>query len=322
MKELTLQAIRNAAERIKPYTVHTPMLEAFSLEDKLGCKVYIKPETLQVSGSFKMRGATNRILSLTEEERKKGIICCSSGNHGKACATVGKLTGTKVVIVLPDDIQVSRMEKMQSLGSQVLLGGKTYPECWEKVYKLVVSEGYTVVHPYEDYEIMAGQGTVGLEIMDDLPGVDTIFVPIGGGGLIAGIATAAKAIKPDVKIVGIQPKASNPYVLSMEAGHPVEIPMRDTLADGLKSSKPGKNPYPIIEKKVDLLVSVEEEAIAEAVRLVAEEIHLVAEPSSCVGIAALLSGVYQPEKDEKICFVLTAGNWDIVQTGKLLAGEI
>lgn len=318
--KLNIAMIREAYERISPYIRRTPMLREKTMDDRLNCRVWVKPEMLQISGAFKMRGALNKILSLTDEERKRGIICSSSGNHGKACALLGKKMGMKVVVVLPEDVPKVKIKDIERLGGEVILGPRLYDERWKMVREEVAEHGYTIVHAYEDYVVMAGQGTTGLEIMEDAPEIDTIIVPVGGGGLLSGVAVAAKTLKPSVKIVGVQAKASDAYVRSMKAGHPVEIDMEPTIADGLTGRKPGINPYPILEKYVDEWISVGEDDIREAVRLVAAEAKLIAEPSSSVGIAALLSGEYKAEPDENIAFVLTSGNWDIDRIGDILCG--
>lgn len=309
--ELTLQDIKEAAKRIRPYIVRTPLLRCQSMDKMLGCQVYLKPEMFQVSGAFKMRGAVNKIYALSPEERDKGIICSSSGNHGKACALAAAATGTRVIVVLPVDTPKVKVDGTLSLGGEVIFGPRIYQERWRMVQELADKNDYTIVHGYEDYEVMAGQGTLGLEILEDLPEADTIFVPVGGGGLIAGVAVAVKAINPGIKIVGVQPKASNGYVQSRKAGHPVEVECLPSIADGLTCRRPGNNPYPIIEKYVDDFVSVGEEDIKRAMKLVLSEGKLLAEPSSCVGIAALLGGEYKPRTDEKTCFILTSGNWEI-----------
>ncbi len=318
---VTLQDVLEAKERIKPYIVRTPLLREKTMDELLGCEVYFKPEMLQVTGAFKMRGAVNKIFSLTDEERAKGIICSSSGNHGKACALAGKMTGTRIIVVLPDDAPKAKIDGITKLGGEVILGPRVYAPRWEMVREEVAKHGYTIAHGYEDYDVMAGQGTLGLEILEDLPYIDTVFVPIGGGGLIAGVATAIKSINPKVRIIGVQAKASDAYVQSRKAGEPVEVPCFPSLADGLTCRRPGDNPYPIIDKYVDEIVSVTEESIAKAVVMVAEEAKLVAEPSSCVGIAAILDGEVKVRPDEKCAFILTSGNWDIDLIGKLLKGE-
>ena len=320
-KTLTLQDVLDAKERIKPYTVHTPLLREATMDEALGCQVYLKPEMLQVSGAFKMRGAANRVMSLTEEERKRGIVCTSSGNHGNACALIGQMTGTPVTVVLPEDVPAIKREGARKKGANVILTERTFAVRWAKVQELARTEGYTIAHAYSDYKVMAGQGTIGLEILEDLADVDTIITPIGGGGLISGIATAVKALKPAVKIVGAQAKGQDAYAASWRAGEPVRVKTTPSIADGINCGVTEEPNYSIIKRLVDECVSVEEEDIRSAMRLVAKEAKLFAEPSSCVGIAALLGGAYKAEPDEKIVFVLTAGNWDIESFGKIMKGE-
>ncbi len=319
-KALNIEKIRCAAERIRSYIRRTPLLRERSMDESLNCRVWLKPEMLQISGAFKMRGALNKILGLTQEEREKGIICSSSGNHGKACALIGKMLGIRVIVVLPEDVPKAKIGDIERLGAEVLIGPRIYDERWRMVREEVAKHGYTIVHAYEDYEVMAGQGTLGLEIMEDMPGIDTVIVPVGGGGLLSGVATAVKTLKPSVKVVGIQAKGNDGYVQSMKAGHPVEVELTPTIADGLTARKPGINPYPILEKYVDEWISVGEDDIRKAVRLIASEAKLMAEPSSSVGIAALLSGEYKAEPDENVAFVLTSGNWDIDRIGDILCG--
>lgn len=314
---LTPERIREAAERISPYIRHTPMLREESMDERLNCRVWLKCEMLQISGSFKLRGAANKILSLSEEERARGIICSSSGNHGIACAMIGKMTGAKVTVSLPEDAPANKAVRIRALGGNVLLGPRSYEKRFRTLQEEIKKHGYILVHAYEDYDVMAGQGTTGLEIMESVPDLDRIVVPIGGGGLIAGVSVIAKSINPDIKITGVQPKASNPYEESRKAGHPVEVKCLPTLADGLVGPKPGIKPYPYVRDYVDELVSVEESDIREAVRLIASEGKLIAEPSSAVGIAAVMSGACRTSPDEKVGFILTSGNWDIDKIGEI-----
>ena len=320
-EELSLQDVREAARCIKPYVVRTPLLYERKISEILGCQAYVKPEILQVTGAFKMRGAVNKILSLTQEERERGIICSSSGNHGQACALVGKMLGIRVVVVLPEDVPRIKADKARELGAEVVYGPRLYDARWKMVQELQEKNGYTIVHGYEDYKVMAGQGTVGLEILEDAPYIQTVVVPVGGGGLIAGVATAVKECNPAVRVVGVQAKASDGYVQSRKAGHPVEVPCYPSLADGLGCRKPGINPYPICEDYVDDFVSVTEESIREAVKIVGMEAKLVAEPSSCVGIAAVLEKALPVAPDERVAFILTSGNWDIDMIGKIYNDE-
>lgn len=272
---------------------------------------------LQISGSFKIRGAANKILSMSEEERSRGIICASSGNHGIACALIGKMTGTKVTVILPEDAPQIKADRIFALGGTVIKGPRIYQERMKILEKETEKNGYVLVHPYEDYDIMAGQGTIGLEMLEDVPELDRIITPVGGGGLISGIAVAAKAINPDIKITGVQAKASEPYVQSFRAGHPVEVECYPTIADGLTGRRPGILPFPLICKYVDELVSVGEDDIREGVRQIAAGARLIAEPSSAVVAAALLSGACKVSEDENVGLVLTSGNWNIERIGKI-----
>ncbi len=319
---VTLQDIREAAERIGPHIRRTPLLREKSMDKVLGCQVYLKPEMLQITGAFKLRGALSKILSLTPEELKKGIITSSSGNHAQACAYAGQMLGIHVTVVIPEDAPAIKIENAKAMGAEVIVWDRKYDERWKKVREEVAAHGYNIVHAYEDYTVMAGQGTIALEIMEDLPDVSTVLVPIGGGGLISGISTAIKESKPNVRVIGVQAAACCAYYVSRQNGRPsTSTWTQPTVADGLTCTRTGEKPYPIIEKYVDEIVVAEEEDIKEAVRLMARDAKLVAEPSACVGIAALLSGRVNTMPDEKVCTVLTSGNWDIDMIGKILKGE-
>lgn len=319
---VTLQDIQEAAQRIQPYIHRTPLLRAESLDEKLGCQTYVKPEMLQITGAFKLRGALNKILSLSPEEQQRGIITSSSGNHAQACAYIGRLLRVPVTVIIPEDAPTLKIKNATAMGARVILWDRSYDGRWEKVHQEVAEHGYTIVHPYEDPLVMAGQGTMALEILNDLSDVNTIVVPIGGGGLISGVSTAIKQFRPDIRVVGVQAAASNAYCQSRIAGKRIAISSDiSTVADGLSCRQAGENPYPIIEKNVDELVSVEEQDILEAVRLVANHCKLIAEPSSCVGIAALLSKRISVTSEEKVCHILTSGNWNLDRIGKIFLGE-
>lgn len=318
---VVLQDIRDAAERICPYIRHTPLLREKSMDTVLGYQAYLKPEMLQITGSFKPRGALNKILSLTPDEMKKGIVATSSGNHGQACAFAGQMLGIHTTVVIPEDAPIIKIENAKAMGAEVIVWNRKYAERWKKVLEEAAEHGYIIVHAYDDYTVMAGQGTIGMEIMEDLPDVDTVLVPISGGGLISGISTAIKESNPKVRVIGVQAAASCAYYVSRQNGHPSTVTSLPTVADGLTCSRTSENPYPIIEKYVDEIVVAEEEDIKEAVRVVARDAKLVAEPSACVGIAALLSGRVKTRTNEKVCSVLTGGNWDVNMIGKILKGE-
>lgn len=321
MDLVTLKDIEAAAERIKDYAVHTPLLRCSALDEALGCEVYLKPEMLQTTGAFKLRGAANSFMSLTEEMKEKGVICSSAGNHARACGTMGKLLGIKTVVVVPEDIPQAKFDAIKATGAEIHQTSRQGGMQQAKVEELVAQYGYESIHPTNDVRVIAGQGTVGLEIMQDLPNVDTILVPVGGAGLISGVGIAAKSINPKVKVIGIQAKANDAYTQSWKAGKPVEASFAHTIADGLDCRIPGSICFPLAMKYVDEYVSVEEDVIHEAVRLVIKESKLMAEPSSCVGVAAILGGLYKPQPGEKVAFVLTAGNWGIDRIGAILKGE-
>lgn len=321
-KQLTLQDIQDAARRIAPYAIHTPLLREASMDGALGgCQVYLKAEMLQVTGAFKLRGAANCILSLSPEERARGVICVSSGNHGKACATVGHLTDTPVVVVLPENVPRTKMLGVERMGGTVIPTHRDYNKRMAVAREQIRLHGYTMVHAFEDYRVMAGQGTIGLEILEDLPDVDTVIVPVSGGGLMAGVATAIKSLNPRVKLVGAQAANSDGYAASWRAGKWTTIETKPTLADGLTCEEPSEPNYGILKKYVDEFVTADEAYIKDAVKLVAAEAKLLAEPSACVGIAAVLQGNYKPAPKERVSFVLSGGNWDIDMIGKILNDE-
>ncbi len=318
---LTLQDVKDAQQRIKPYVNRTPLLRERDLDELLGCEVYFKPEMLQVTGAFKARGAFNKVLMLTEEERKRGIIFSSSGNHAAACAYVGGVFGIQAYAVMPKDTPQAKIDNCIRRGGNVILWERDYRSRVKKVADEIAEHGYTLVHGFDDYDVMAGQGTIGLEILEDQPDIKTVVVPIGGGGLISGISTAIKESNPAVRVVGVQAAASCGYYLSRLNGRPTKMTSQPTIADGIECSYPTENPYPIIDKYVDEIVIVGEKEIAESVKLIGQYAHLVAEPTSSVVVAALLAGKIETGRTEKVACVLTSGNYDIDLVGKFYKGE-
>lgn len=305
-----LQDIESAAKRLEPYVKRTPIIRAEKIDDAAGCQVYFKPENLQKTGSFKLRGATNKILSLSEEERGKGIIASSSGNHGLGVACASQLLGVKATLVLPVNAPKVKIKGAEAMGANVILHGYDSVERYKRLYEIQAEEGYTLVHSYDDIDLIAGQGTVGYEIGKDLEDVDTVIVPLGGGGLLAGAATALKELKPSVRVIGAEPAAIPRYSASREKGEPVEVPMNDTVADGLMITKTGANTYPLIQKYVDEVIPVEDKYVLEAMERIYFDAKLVVEPSAAIGLAALLSGHVKTSPEEKVCCVLTGGNID------------
>lgn len=317
----TIQDIREAQERLKPYIRHTPLLRAEKMESAAGCQLYLKPETLQITGAFKIRGALNKALSLSREEIANGIIATSSGNHAQGIAYAARLLGVKAILVLPVTTPKIKIENTKALGAEVILFDGDTAARWKRVYEIAGENKYAAVHAFEDPVVMAGQGTIGCEILQDLADVDSVIVPIGGGGLISGIATAIKESKPSVRVIGAEPALTPKYFQSRINKERTSLPLKNTIADGLRISVPGQNPYPIIEKYVDEIILVEDEHIIAGMRALAKDAKLIAEPAASIGVGALLAGAIDVEPDEKVCVVLSGGNWDLCDLAEIYHAE-
>ena len=313
----TIQDIREAQERLKPHIRRTPLLRAEIIERAVGCQLYLKPETLQITGSFKIRGALNKSLSLPREEIANGIIATSSGNHAQGLAYAARMLGVKAILVVPVTTPRIKIANTQALGAEVILFDGDTAARWKRVYEIAEENKYAVVHAFEDPLVMAGQGTIGCEILEDLEDVDTVIIPMGGGGLISGIATAIKETRPSVRVVGAEPALTPKYYHSRINKQRTSFPLKNTIADGLRISVPGQNPYPIIEKYVDEIVLVEDEHIVAGMRALAKDAKLIAEPAASIGIGALLAGAIKVRPDEKVCAVLTGGNWDLCDLAEI-----
>lgn len=307
----TIEDILEAETRLQQLIKHTPLLRAEKLEKAAGCLLYLKPETLQITGAFKIRGALNAVLSLPRESIEKGIISSSSGNHAQGLSYAARMMGVKVVLVLPTTTPLLKIENTKALGAEVVLYDGDNAARWKKVYEIAEENEYAVIHGFEDPMVMAGQGTIGLEILKDLDDVDTVIVPVGGGGLISGVATAIKETKPSVRIVGVEPALTPKYYYSRINQTPTTFPLQNTIADGLRISVPGRNPYPIIEKYVDEIVLVDDRHIIEGMRALAVDAKLIAEPAASIGVGALLASAIKVRQDEKVCAILTGGNWNL-----------
>jgi len=307
----TIQDIREARERLKPHVRHTPLLRAERIDEAAGCQVYLKPEMLQITGAFKIRGAFNKALSLSRQEIANGVIATSSGNHAQGLAYAARTLGVKAILVVPVTTPKIKIANTRALGAEVVLFDGDTAARWARVYELAEEKNYAVVHAFEDPLVMAGQGTIGCEILEDLEDVDTVIVPMGGGGLISGIATAIKETKPSVRVVGAEPALTPKYFHSRLNKERTSLPLKKTIADGLRLSVPGQNPYPIIERYVDEIVLVEDEHIVAGMRALATDAKLIAEPAASIGIGALLAGSVKLKPNEKVCAVLTGGNWDL-----------
>lgn len=307
---ITFQDVLEAKERISSYIAHTPLLRVPSLDATLGCKVYLKPENLQITGSFKIRGALNAMLCLSDSQKKNGVVCCSSGNHAQGVACAAKILGLNAVIVMPENVNPVKLAGTKSYGATVLLAGTRSSERDEKANALVQQEGRTLIHPYANDYVRAGQGTIAIEILQDAPDIDTIVAPVGGGGMLSGIATAAKMIKPGIRIVGTEPAGAPRYSASRRAKKPIWLDNVDTIADGTRTDHADPDNFEMIEQLVDALVSVTDDDIRAAMKLTVSAAKVVAEPSSSMPVAATLSKKLNVRPDENVCFVISGGNVD------------
>ena len=312
MAKVTLQDIKNAKDTIKDIVKKTDILESAKLSAMTGANVFYKCENLQKTGSFKLRGACNKIANLTDEEKANGVIASSAGNHAQGVALGAKMTGIKATIVMPATAPLAKVTATKGYGAEVVLNGLVYDDAYSKAVELQKETGATFLHPFDDEHVIAGQGTIGLEILEQLNGnVDTILCPIGGGGIIAGIAVAAKGINPNIKIVGVQTANIPSMHESMKNGKVTTAFNATTIADGIAVKTPGNVTFDIIKDLVDEVVVVEEDEIAQGMLFLMENQKVVAEGAGAVTTAALLSGKYVPKKDENVVCVISGGNVDV-----------
>ncbi len=302
--------IQEARARLTGISLLTPLIEDKKLSKKCGGQMHLKAESMQRSGSFKIRGAYNTISRLNDEEKARGVVAASAGNHAQGVALAAQLCGVKSTIVLPIHAPLTKVMATKDLGANVVMHGSTFDEAVAYSRELQAERGYTYVHAFDDERIIAGQGTIGLEILDSLPQVSTVVVPIGGGGLISGIAIAIKTLKPNTRIVGVQSSAVSWLKPSLAAGHAVIPEVRPTIADGIAVKTPGELTLPIIKSFVDEIVEVSEEEIAHGIFHCVQNSHLVVEGAGAAGAAALIAGKIKIAPDETVCAVLCGGNID------------
>ena len=312
---MDLQTIKAARERIAPYTVQTPLIRMANLDAFLGCQVYVKVECMQITGAFKLRGAMNKALSLSSEELERGLVCASSGNHGKGIAYAAKALGTNATIVMPYTSPKVKVEAIKALGAEVVQCETS--ERFDVAERVCAEKGATMVPPYNDEAVMTGQGTAGLEIMEQLPDVNAVVVPVSGGGLIGGVSTAIKSVSGEVKVYGAEPAVLPRYSLSLEAGVPQKVEQKATIADALVSQAPGDKCFPYVKQNVDAVCTVSEEYILKAMKMLLCEGKILAEPSSCIGMAAVLEGKLSFTPDDKVCFLVSGGSVGLEQLSVL-----
>ena len=321
-REITERDVRLARERIAPLAVRTPLLASRDLSEKAGSSVYLKLESLQETGSFKIRGAANKMLSLSPEEKESGVITISTGNHGRAVAYVAGRLGIRAVVCIPEGTALNKVQAIRGLGAEIVVAGETYDEAEEQAFALASERKLTMINPYDESLVIAGQGTVGLEILEDLPEVSTVLVPVGGGGLISGIGLALKSGDGQRRLVGVSMDRAPVMYHSLKAGHPVTMEQEETLADALVGGIGTDNQYSfaLCQKLVDDFVLVSDEEIAAAMLFALREHHLLVEGAGAAGIAALLSGKL-PMVEGSVVVVVSGGNVDLPLLLELAEGR-
>ena len=308
-EKMTLAKFEEAYEDVQKVTLETKLIYSDYWSNATGNKVYLKPENLQRTGAYKVRGAYYKITTLSDEERKKGLITASAGNHAQGVAYAAKCYGVKATIVMPTSTPLIKVNRTKALGAEVVLHGNVYDEAYEHAKKLAEENGYTMVHPFDDLDVATGQGTIAMEIIKELPTVDYILVPIGGGGLATGVSTLAKLLNPKVKVIGVEPAGANCMQESMKEGHVVTLPTVNTIADGTAVKTPGEKIFPYLSKNIDEIITVPDEDLVVAFLDMVENHKMVVENSGLLSVAALKQ---LDVKDKKIACVLSGGNMDII----------
>lgn len=313
---LTLDRVYKASRVLKDVIRETDMILAPNI--RKGTNIYLKTENLQVTGSFKVRGSYFKISQLSEEEREKGVIACSAGNHAQGVALAATRSGIKSIICLPDGAPISKVEATKRYGAEVCMVKGVYDDAYKKAIELRDENGYCFIHPFDDPDVIAGQGTIGLEIMEQLPNVDAVIVPIGGGGLISGVAYTIKQINPNCKVYGVQAQGAPSMENSINDGQIETLPKVQTIADGIAVKTPGNLTYDLVKEYVDGIVTVSDDEIALAILTLLEQQKLIAEGAGAVPVAAVLAGKI-PEIDGKnICCLVSGGNVDVTVLSRVI----
>ncbi len=323
--ELNLKKFEDAYETVKKVTLKTNLIYSNYFSDLTGNQVYIKPENLQFTGAYKVRGAYYKISTLSEEERQKGLITASAGNHAQGVAYAASLYNAKAVVVMPTSTPLMKVNRTKNLGAEVVLYGDVYDDACAKAMELAKENGYTFIHPFDDLDVAAGQGSIAMEIIKELPTVDYILVPIGGGGLATGVSTLAKLLNPNIKVIGVEPAAAACMKASIAKGKVVSLSSASTIADGTAVKTPGSNIFPYVSKNLDDIITIEDEELIDVFLEMVENHKLVAENSGLLSIAA---AKHLDCKDKKVVSIVSGGNMDIItmssmlQHGLILRGRI
>ena len=310
-----LEAFIKAKEKLSKVLLETHLIYSPLFSKESGNKVFIKPENLQKTGSFKIRGAYNKISNLTDAEKKRGVIASSAGNHAQGVAYGAKESGIKAVIVMPKSTPLIKVESTKQYGAEVILHGDVYDDAYKKAKELEEKEGYVFVHPFNDEDVLDGQGTIALEILEELPETDIILVPIGGGGLISGIACAAKILKPEIKIIGVEPEGAASAYEAIKENKVVELKEANTIADGTAVKKIGDLNFEYIKKYVDEIITVSDYELMEAFLLLVEKHKIIAENSGILSVAATKK---IKEKNKKVVSVISGGNIDVLMISSMI----
>ena len=310
-----LEAFIKAKEKLSKVLLKTSLIHSPIFSKESGNEVFIKPENLQKTGSFKIRGAYNKITNLSDEEKKKGVIASSAGNHAQGVAYGAKESGIKAVIVMPKSTPLIKVESTKQYGAEVILHGDVYDDAFKKAKELEEKKGYVFVHPFDDKDVIYGQGTITLEILEELPETDIILVPIGGGGLISGIACAAKILKPEIKIIGVEPDGAASAYEAIKEDKVIELKEANTIADGTAVKKIGNTTFEYIKKYVDEIITVSDYELMEAFLLLVEKHKIIAENSGILSLAALKK---LKEKNKKVVSVVSGGNIDVLMISSMI----
>ena len=312
---LTLDKIYHASFVLKNVVRKTDLIQAPKINPE--CDIYLKTENLQITGSFKVRGAYYKISQLSDEEKAKGVIACSAGNHAQGVALAASANGIKSLICLPDGAPISKVEATKSYGADVCLVEGVYDDAYNKALQLKDEKGYTFIHPFDDENVIAGQGTIGLELLDQLPEIDAVIVPVGGGGLISGVAFALKSLNPDIKVYGVQASGAPSMVTSIEHGKIECLDTVSTIADGIKVKEPGVNTFEMCQKYVDQIVTVTDDEISSAILALIEQQKLISEGAGAVSVAAAMFNKV-PIKGKKVVCLVSGGNIDVTILSRVI----
>ena len=315
MEELTLEQFEEASDLVKEVTLETKLVYSEYFSAQTGNKVYFKPENLQYTGAYKVRGAYYKISTLTEDEKAKGLITASAGNHAQGVAYAAKLAGVKAVVVMPTTTPLMKVNRTKGYGAEVVLAGDVFDEACDYAYKLAEEKGYTFVHPFNDLAVATGQGTISMEIIKELPTVDYILVPIGGGGLATGVSTLAKLLNPKIKVIGVEPAGANCMQESLRQGEVVTLPNINTIADGTAVKRPGELLFPYIQQNIDDIITIEDSELIVAFLDMVENHKMIVDNSGLLTVAALK---HMNVQKKKIVSILSGGNMDVITMSSIV----